>query len=38
MAFTQMTQRKIPIIVLNIFKADNIVKAIEGQQVGTLIC
>jgi uridylate kinase len=37
-AISLCRENNIPIIVLNIFKADNIVKAIEGQQVGTLIC
>ncbi|MHC4186951.1 MAG: UMP kinase [Planctomycetota bacterium] len=37
-AISLCRENNIPIVVLNIFKADNIVKAIQGQQVGTLIC
>ncbi|MHC4265004.1 MAG: amino acid kinase family protein, partial [Planctomycetota bacterium] len=37
-AISLCRENNIPIIVLNIFKAGNIIKAIEGQQVGTLIC
>jgi uridylate kinase len=36
-AISLCRENNIPIIVLNIFKAGNIVKAIQGQQVGTLI-
>ncbi|MHC4843203.1 MAG: UMP kinase [Planctomycetota bacterium] len=37
-AISLCRENNIPIIVLNIFKAGNIIKAIQGQQVGTLIC
>jgi len=37
-AISLCRENHIPIIVLNIFKQDNIAKAICGQQVGTLIC
>jgi uridylate kinase len=37
-AISLCRENNIPIIVLNIFKSGNIIKAIEGQQVGTLIC
>jgi len=37
-AITLCRANSIPIIVLNIFKAGNITKALCGEQVGTLIC
>ncbi len=37
-AVTLCRDNNIPIIVLNIFKEGNIIKAVCGQQVGTLIC
>lgn len=37
-AISLCRENKIPIIVLNIFKAGNITRAICGEQVGTLIC
>ena len=37
-AITLCRDNNIPIIVLNIFKQDNIKKAVCGEQVGTLIC
>ncbi|MHC4758504.1 MAG: UMP kinase [Planctomycetota bacterium] len=36
-AISLCRENNIPIIVLNIFKAGNIIKAIEGQQIGTKI-
>jgi len=37
-AITLCRDNNIPIIVLNIFKEDNIARAVCGEQVGTLIC
>jgi uridylate kinase len=37
-AISLCREKKIPIVVLNIFKEGNIAKAVCGQQVGTLIC
>ncbi len=37
-AISLCRDNKIPVIVLNIFKEGNIKKAIEGRQVGTIIC
>jgi len=36
-AISLCKENKIPIIVLNIFKNDNIIKAVKGEKVGTLI-
>lgn len=37
-AISLCRENNIPIIVLNIFKEDNIAKAIKGEHIGTLIC
>ena len=36
-AISLCKENNIPIIVLNIFKSDNIIKAVKGEKVGTLI-
>ena len=37
-AISLCRENKIPIVVLNIFKKDNLKKAICGEQIGTRIC
>jgi len=36
-ALTLAKENKIPILVLNIFKEDNLLRAIKGEKVGSLV-
>jgi uridylate kinase len=36
-ALTLAKENKIPILVLNIFKPDNLLKAVKGEKIGSIV-
>jgi uridylate kinase len=37
-AFQLLKERKIPVIVFNIFKTGNLKKVLDGKEIGSILC